>query len=420
MADATGNDPKPTGSKPGASKGGTRPGPVKPPALDLKAREASAKADAAKPEPAKQDIPPKPAPGASTIPPSRPAGRPKTPATAGKGPVYAGTAIAGGVLGLAAAYGLAWFGLWPTIPAQPAEPDPRLTGLYAAIPELETVTQTTQAELATLNQRIGALEAAGAGAPDSTETTPVDLSAIEADIATLAQRLDALPHASAETNVAALRAELAAIDTRLDELGARIGSTESGLRSLDVTVSETSAALASQPSDIGAVLQLPLILSGLETAFPTGRPYETELAALRNALPDAAIPTAIANKAASGLTRPDIIAARFAQVLPAMLARRPANPNAHWQDNALDWFRSAIALRPTGEIEGDSLEAVISRLEAAMARRDFVTAQTLLESLPAPMLAATGDVPALIAGQAEATRFLEILRSSALAGEAVP
>ena len=258
------------------------------------------------------------------------------------------------------------------------------------------------------------------GVADATETAPIDLSAVEANIAMLTQRLDALPTAPVESNVDVLRTELNAIDTRLDELGARLGTAEAGLRSLDATVSETSAVLASQPSDIGAVLQLPLILSGFETAFATGRPYETELAALRSAVPDAAIPTAIANKAASGLTRPDIVATRFAQTLPAMLARRPADPDAQWQDGALDWFRSAIALRPTGEIEGDGLEAVISRLEAATARRDFVAAQGLLESLPAPMLAAAGEVPALIASQAEATRFLETLRSSALAGGAVP
>ena len=84
---------------------------------------------------------------------------------------------------------------------------------------------------------------------------------------------------------------------------------------------------------------------------------------------------------------------------------------------ALDWFRSAIALRPTGEIEGDTPEAVMSRLEGAIARRDFVTAESLLAALPAPMLTAGEDVPALVASQAEATRFLDVLRTSALSGE---
>ena len=401
MADTKGSDPKPTESKSGA---------VKPPVLDLKAREAAPdKPEAAKPET-------KPAPAKE--PPARPKPT-ETPATGG---FAIGAAITGGVLGLAAAYGLAWFGLWPTTATPTPAADPRLAQFAAAIPELETVTQTTQTELAALNQRIGALESAEPAAPVATAAaTPVDLSSVETDIAALTARIDALaaaPPPAADTGaVDALRTELAALGTRIDEVAARLGTAEAGLRTLDTTMTETTAVLAEQPGDIGAVLQLPLILSGFETAFATGRPYAAELGALRAAVPDAAVPTAIANNAEAGLTRPDVIASRFAAVLPAMLAGRPADPDAQWQDGALDWFRSAIALRPTGEVEGDTPEAVMSRLEGAIARRDFITAESLLTGLPAPMLAAGEDVPALIAEQAEAARFLETLRASALSGE---
>ncbi len=386
-------DSKPTESK---------TGPVKPPVLDLKPRETGTD----KPE-AKQ------AQAESEQAASKPqASLPQT----GSFP-WAATAL-GGLLGLAAAYALAWFGLWPTTPVPAPQVDPRLAQFASAIPELETVTQTTQSELAALNQRLGALESAGSVA---TPAEPVDLGAIEGDIAALTARIDTLAAPSAPAAdtgaIEALRTELAGLTTRLDEVAARLGTAEAGLRTLDTTVSQTTATLAEQPGDIGAVLQLPLILSGFETAFASGRPYEAELAALRAALPDAAVPTAIANAAATGLPRPDTIARRFASILPAMLAGRPADPDAQWQDGALDWFRSAIALRPTGEIEGDTPEAVMSRLEGAIARRDFLTAESLLGALPAPMLAAGEDVPGLVAAQAEATRFLDGLRTNALSGE---
>ena len=396
MADPKDNDPKPGDGKSGA---------VKPPVLDLKARETGA--DKAETKPA-----------APRETPVRP--KPAEPAPA-SGSFAFGATLAGAVLGLAAAYGLAWLGLWPTSPAPAAVADPRLAQFATAIPELETVTQTTQTELATLNQRIGALESAEPAATTAVAAEPVDLSGIEGDVAALAAKVDSLaaaPVATADTGaVDALRTDLAALVTRFDEVAARLGTAEAGLRTLDTTMTQTTATLADQPSDIGAVLQLPLILSGFETAFATGRSYDTELAALRTAVPGAAIPTAIANSAATGLTRPDVIARRFAEVLPDMLAGRPANPDAQWQDGALDWFASAIALRPTGEVDGDTPEAVMSRLEGAVARRDFADAETLLASLPAPMLAAGQDVPALIASQAEATRFLDTLRASALAGE---
>lgn len=422
MADTKGSD-----SKPGESK----TGPVKPPVLDLKARESKTES---KPDPKADTKPdatpdPKPATRPTTTADAKPTrettARARTaetpPATGG---FAFGAAIAGGALGLAAAYGLAWFGLWPTTPAPAPAPDPRLAQFATAIPELETVTQTTQSELAALNQRIGALETAEADTPATASADPVDLTSIEGDIAALTARLDSLSQTSppaADTGaIDALRNDLAAIGTRVEEVAARLGTAEAALRTLDTTMSQTTATLAEQPSDIGAVLQLPLILSGLESAFATGRPYETELAALRAAAPDADIPTTVANRAATGLTRPDVVASRFASALPAMLAGRPADPDAAWQDGALDWFRSAIALRPTGEMEGDTPEAVMSRLEAAIARRDFITAEALLADLPAPMVAASEDIPALIGEQAEAARFLDSVRAGALSGEVIP
>ncbi|SEQ24891.1 Uncharacterized conserved protein [Devosia sp. YR412] len=413
MADTTGNDPKPASGKPEASKPETKSGAVKPPVLDLKARETGS-SSTAKAEPAPAASKPAPSDKPKLAEP-KPA--PVTPVPSANFPIAA--TVAGGVLGLAAAYGLAWAGLWPSAPAPAPTADPRIASFASAIPELETVTQTTQSELAALNQRIGALEDSASTGTTTAETAPVDLAPIETEIATLSERVDSLANAPADTGVDAVRTELAALTSRIDEIAARIGTAEAGLRTLDTTVSETTATLASQPGDIGAVLQLPLILSGFETAFANGRPYATELAALRAATPGAAIPTAIANAAETGLPRPDVIARRFAEELPAMLAGKPADPNAQWQDGALDWFSSAIALRPTGEIEGDSPEAVMSRLEGAIARRDFASAETLLTALPAPMVTAGEDVPALIATQAEAGRFLDTLRSRALSGEAL-
>ncbi|KKB85652.1 hypothetical protein VW29_06420 [Devosia limi DSM 17137] len=417
-------------------------GPVKPPVLDLKARPAAAKPaskpDTAKPDAAKPDTTKseslqseapkreKPAAASAAAKPAEPA-KPnesaagaKTPPVAAERPFPVLAMLGGGVIGLAAAYGLAWAGLWPSAPAAPLPADPRLARFEAAIPELQTVTETTQSEMAALNQRIGALETAGSAADAMAPAPAVDISAVEAEIAALAARLDGLssaaPVQSGVEELAALRTEMSGLSSRIEELGARLGTTEASVRTLDTSVADTKAALAEQPADIGAVLQLPLVLSGFEAAFASGRPYEAELAALRSAVPDAVVPTIIANGAATGLPRADAIAARFAQVVPAMLAMRPANPDSDWQGTVTDWFRSMIALRPTGAVEGDDPEAVVARLEAAIGRRDFATAETLLGSLPAPMASAAADVPAMIAAQAEAGRFLDSLRASALAG----
>lgn len=408
MADSKGNDPISAETKPADVKPGepVKSGAVKPPVLDLKAKTTG---------PDTTQTPPKPKPAEKPVDKAAVSTQPRS------GGFAFGAALAGGAIGLAAAYGLASFGLWPAPAATPQAADPRLAQFATAIPALETVTETTQSELATLNQRVATLEAAPKPAGETTTAAaPVDLAPVEADIAALGARLDQVAAAGQAPDGAldAIEGDLAALGTKLDELAARVGTAEASLRTLDTTVTATSATLADQPSDIGAVLQLPLILSGFETAFATGRPYEAELGALRAAVPDAEIPTDIANAAATGLTRPDRIASRFDAVLPAILAGRPADPNAQWQDGALNWLASAMALRPTGEIEGDTPDAIVSRLVGAVERRDFASAETLMASLPEPMLAAAEEVPALIASQAEAARFLDTLRSQALSGEA--
>jgi hypothetical protein len=405
-------DPKGTDSKPAENKSG----PVKPPVIDLKARETAAEkpGEPTKPEPDKT-VRDKPS-ASETAPKAAPPTPPIPPKAQNKPANTILPAIAGGVLGLAGAYGLALAGLWPSAPLPVAPEDNRIAQFASAIPEVKTIAETTQSELSTLTTRVTALESLG-----SSDTAP-GLSTIETDVAALAARIDRLastpaaaPQPSGELD--ALRNELAALSTRFEEIGARLGNTEAQVRTLDSAVTKATATLADQPSDIGAVLQLPLILSGFETAFATGRGYETELAALRAAMPGATIPPDISNNAKTGLVRPDVIAARFAEVLPAMLAGRPANPHAQWQDGALDWFRSAIALRPAGEVEGDDPEAVMTRLDGAIARRDFAQAESLLETLPTPMVTAGGDVVRLIKTQAEASRFLDGLRNTALSGE---
>ena len=428
MADTKGNDPKAGPDKPDENKSGA----VKPPVLDLTARESTpGDRGPTKPEQKPESkLEQKPA---GIIPPgAKPTSKPAPPAAKTEAGFPIGATIAGGVLGLAAAYGLALGGLWPTQPAPAPAADPRIQQFATAIPELETVTQTTQSELAAVNQRIAALENTPPAAPAPAEppanaaaltaaepAPPVDLSPIEAEIAALQSRVDALPTETIPPlDVEALNGDIADLGTRLDELAARLGTAEAGLRTLDTTVSQTSAALAQQPSDIGAVLQLPLVLSGLETAFANGRPFETELASLRAASPKTQPPLSVANAAATGLPRPDLIQQRFAEVLPAIIAGRPADPNAQWQDGALDWFASAIALRPTGELEGDTPQAITSRLESAIARRDFGAAKTLFDDLPAAMRAAAGDVPTMVAAQADAAAFLADVRTQALSGEA--
>lgn len=418
MADTTGKqtpdtDPKTTEKatdKP-AEKTAGKTGPVRPPVLEGTAKPSggAASAEASRTtSTTSTGKPDKPAPGATAAK----ATNEPAPSSGGSGGIWL-AGLVGGALGLGAAYGLAWYGLWP-VPEQAAPPaDPRLAQFATAIPELETVTGTVQDELSTLTGRVGALESALAEQPEGTIDTSGLASAEE--LAALSARFDELA-ASATSSTAApeglasIEAELAALRTSAAETTAQLAQARDELAALTQSTQDNAGSGV-------AAARLPLIFSSLESAFDAGRPYETELAALRQAQPDYFVPEAIAGRATTGLPQPDAVARQLDAVLPDMLAGRPAGSDASWQDASLDWFRGLVAMRPTGAVEGDSPDAMIARLEAAIAARDFSAAQAEMDALPASMQAAAGPLVDDIARLAAADDFLAQLRENALTGE---
>ena len=401
MAETTGKNAPATDPKSGSGKG-----PVRPPVLEGTARPAgSGKAGAtATGEKAASGAAEKPAA-------ARPATAPRAEDGKGNGGGAWLAGIVGGVVGLGAAYGLAWYGLWPAPPQPPVPADPRLAQFASAIPELETVTGTVQDELSVLTSRVAALETAeppAAAAPAADPQLAEELASLAARV----EELAAESSAPAETGaLAALEAELAALREEAEGTAAQLAQAQQQIATLSQSADESAGAEA-------ATVRLPLIFSGLESAFAAGRPFETELAALRQALPEVLVPEAIAGRAASGLPRPDEVGRRLEAVLPDMLAGRPAAADAGWQDSAADWFRGLVAMRPAGDVEGDGPDARIARLEAAVARRDFVAAEAELSALPAPMREAAGEVAGDVASLAAAERFLAELRQAVLSGEA--
>jgi len=407
MADAKSNET--SSSDP---KAAPRSGAVRPPVLEGTARPAEG--EAAGKAPAGSAAADKPATPKPETPRAGSAGAPTETRSGGGQAWLAG--LLGGVLGLGAAYGLAFFGYWPAVPAQPQPADPRLSQFATVIPELQSTTGRVQDELATLTRRFGTMEETIANMAD-TPAASAD-AGLAAQLAALSERVEALaaaPDAGADTlgeanaaEIAVLAAQLAQVQQQVAEAAVALEETRARIAALDGEFNEGQAA------DLGAA-RLPLILSGLETAFAGGRPFAGELAALRQALPEAEIPAEIANAAPVGLPRPDVVVRQASAALPDMLAGRPLAAGADWGDAAADWFRGIIALRPAEAVEGDGPDAVAARFEAALAQRDFAAAQAELEQLPEPMRAAAGAVAADIALLARAEALLDELRAAALA-----
>lgn len=418
-------------------------GPVKPPVIDLKAREtektaaasARAKAEAATaaaPEPAAA-APEAPSAAEEPVrpvspPPPRPQARLAMPWSA-----ISIASVAGALLGAGLVYGL---GNWLPLPSKApviADPsvrldaqDASLTDLEARLIAVEEQGKRTQvsldATIAQLDAGFNEVRAAVAAVPAS---TPVDLAPLEAQLKGLEDRVTAIGAGASSADAEALAQTITGIEsgiaelkTQLNDAEGRSGTLEAGVASLKDQIATLKSAVSAQTvgsGDIGPAVRLPLVVSGLESAVSNGRPFAAELASLRTLLPDLTVPDAVAAAAEAGLPRPDAVSAQFSAVVPEILAGRAAVSSGDMGEDALEWMKGLLALRPTGEAAGDSPEAVVSRLEAAVARRDFADAAQLLASLPPAMQAGAGTAGADIVKLAEADGFLADLRARALA-----
>ncbi|MDB5506954.1 MAG: hypothetical protein JWR75_1592 [Devosia sp.] len=426
-------------------------GPVKPPVIDLEARSVPSA------QPTVEPVPPEVETAAAVEPPQAPetvepveqapapppemtveetlrqspslsaAESRATPRPVMRSAGGLAVAIAGGALGGALlVYLLALADLLPERSEPAVDYAPALAAQAEQLTALETQLGTLgeAPDTAALETRIAALETAADALP-ATSTAAPDLTAIETRIADLSAEVAALSTEAAPDETAALTEAVAEADRNLTALADRVATIETASGNFTTEIAALQASLNAAEADLAAragtpviemnaALQMPLLLSGLEAAFANGRPFDTELVSLSALMPDVPIPEPLAASAADGLLAHEAIAAQLNSVVPDILAARPADTNASWQQGTLDWLGGLLALRPVGEIAGDTPDAILSQIVGAVSRRDFAAADALFNRLPAPMRQAAGTLPAAIAAQASATAFLDALRRAGL------
>ncbi|MBI4921701.1 MAG: hypothetical protein HY834_08125 [Devosia nanyangense] len=402
-------------------------GPVKPPVIDLTARKPEA------------DPRPEPKPASDAAPGShrRNDAPPRFDLRNANWPLLGGAAIGGAVLGTLLTYLVA--GVLPLPTRQQAMPPDltmevtaqgaQLDTLEATVGDLQRSTAKTQvsldATIAQLDAGLTEVKAAIAGVEAAIPPpATVDLAPIEAELKTLKAQIDAIAAGASGADAGAIAQSLSTLETGLTSLTTRIDGVDAAVVALRTGLDAARKTLtdhiaAALPNEAGPALKLPLILSGLESAFASGKPFATELTSLAGVLPDLAVPDALRAAAASGISRPDALMQDFEAALPDILAAR-AGSGGDWVQSATDWAKALLALRPAGEIEGDSPEAIVSRLEGAMGRRDYATAEALIGQLPAPMQAAAAPVASAIALHAAADQLVTDLRTRALAPAGAP
>lgn len=193
--------------------------------------------------------------------------------------------------------------------------------------------------------------------------------------------------------------QLDTLTTRLDDIAQRVASLESQAGERE------PAAEAARRTAVALAVQ------NLERALEGSSSYEAELRTLR-ALLKGDHPTldTLAAHADSGLPSQSALVARFPDMARATLRAEAVPPEGTWWERLSGRVTGLVTIRPTGEAQGMSTEAVLARMEARLEEGDLAAAVAEGEHLSGPAADAAADWLADARARVAAERALAELR----------
>ncbi|MEC9343978.1 MAG: hypothetical protein VYD64_09040 [Pseudomonadota bacterium] len=291
-------------------------------------------------------------------------------------------------------------------------------------------------EIATLDKRIAALEASTRAAPQGPDTTELanrmetlasrlataesrlddtsaaaatgetGLAGLEARIGELSERVVALADAPADAPAGAVRpsepAELAALRDRIESAAQSASAAGQSVSGITARVDALEAASAALEKELAALARTGqeqaaqdraariMAASALETAYLRGEPFG-DLAASLQALtgPSPAL-AALEPFAATGVATDAELVAGFDAAADRILAV-PAPEQDGIVARLFANARSLVEVRPAGPVEGDTLQAVLSRVEAHLGAGEHARALAEWRTMPQDARDAAGS-----------------------------
>jgi hypothetical protein len=432
---------------------GTAGGPREPESSageDAAARpdEAAAKPDAPSTGPQRQSEREPVIPSAFAMPPRPRSAPPSGRGSSGLAMGLGAAALAGGLIALAGLFLLDRAGVLPltdrtdvtaTLDERAAELEEELAATQQAA---ERARENLQSQLAELNQRLSQF----ADLRDQVGGATPGLQQVEGlaeRVAALADRVESAPELQTQLDQLAqqltqLRSsfqqfertlppnqDLSALESDIAGLRDQVGQLQSEVSKLSGQLQD--AASADQLAQLGvrlgqvadqaaraAALAPAVAAQALAAALETGRPFATELGAIRALGVEADALSQLEPYAEAGLPSRAALSRRFQDAMPQLVAAEKPPPEAGSFERIWQSARQVVEVRPAGPQEGASPAAVASRIEAALQAGDLPRALDEWQALPPDDRAALEDwaaqARAVVAGEALAQR----LRSQAL------
>ncbi|MFK0334499.1 COG4223 family protein [Rhizobium sp. NPDC090275] len=274
--------------------------------------------------------------------------------------------IVGGLIALIGAGAIQYAGFLPgsstpeTASPEVANLSGEIDGLKQSVANLAAAPQAAPANDA-LESRIAALETAAKApqvADSGTDSATVD--ALNQKISDLTAQLDQLRGAVSQateqraTNGAELEQRLTAAEQKLNE------------PRQDVAVAKAIAA------------------AGLKAAIDRGGPFVAELDTYAGVSPDDPVVADLKNFAETGVPSRAELIRQAPDVATAIVGSvNKADPNESWSDRLMAGAKSLVSVRPVGNIQGESVEAIAARMEDKVKNGDLPGAANEWTTLPA-------------------------------------
>ncbi|PKA40725.1 mitofilin family membrane protein [Rhizobium sullae] len=271
--------------------------------------------------------------------------------------------IFGGLVALLGAGVIQYAGYLPTSSApqtaldETANLSAEIDGLKQSIANLAAAPNTSDDAL---DKRLSALEAA---AKTPAVTGPADTAAVDA----LNQK------------VADLAAQLEQVRTSLAQ-----SSEERASNGADIVKRlEEAEKKLSEPRQDVAVAQA-IAAAALKAAIDRGGPFMAELDTFAGVSPDDPAVADLRNFAETGVPSRAELIRQVPDVATAVIQSvTQSDPNQSWSDRLMASAKSLVTVRPVGNIEGESVEAIAARMEDKVKNGDLPGAANEWNDLPA-------------------------------------
>ncbi|AWZ02501.1 mitochondrial inner membrane protein [Rhodobiaceae bacterium] len=328
--------------------------------------------------------------------------------------VALGAGLAGGLIGAA----VVGFGILYVMPQTGGADDGQVAALDTRVSELGDLFQTrtdglftrlssveelaaqhsNQIGAAPIAERLQALEGLAAQMQDDAAKFEDRLAAVDPERLTSELALLADTLRTASEDVRALKeAQLPAdIPERVGQIAQGVNAAAEQINVLTLQV----AALEDEVSrpDPTAEAALGIALANLTRAIDAGTAFDAELGAIAALAPEDPAVVALAEVAPKGVRSFASLTQEFSDLVdPLLTAERRAGRETFYE-RIVGSALSIITVRRVGDVEGDTVEAIVARIETRLAQEDLAGALSEAKLLtgPAAEVAATwvGDVEA--------------------------